>query len=91
MVATTAVATYPHTVSRPDQNREVPIGLVDHTCYAVLAFLGKRHQRGGEPCSGEPHARFDGRGLETERNRVSPDPNALARISAYGQGGNRGG
>lgn len=21
----------------------------------------------GEPCAGEPHARFDGRGLETER------------------------
>jgi hypothetical protein len=25
----------------------------------------------GEPCAGEPHARFDGRGLETERDRVT--------------------
>jgi hypothetical protein len=23
----------------------------------------------GEPCAGEPHARFDGRALETERHR----------------------
>ena len=31
----------------------------------------------GEPCAGEPHARFDGRGLETERDSVTapvPDP-----------------
>jgi hypothetical protein len=32
----------------------------------------------GEPCAGEPHARFDGRGLETERKRYvtapAPDP-----------------
>ena len=31
----------------------------------------------GEPCAGEPHARFDGRGLETERYGVTapaPDP-----------------
>ena len=32
----------------------------------------------GEPCAGEPHARFDGRGLETERKRYVtapvPDP-----------------
>src|SRR4051794_6341112 len=31
----------------------------------------------GEPCAGEPHARFDGRGLETERHGVTapaPDP-----------------
>ena len=31
----------------------------------------------GEPCAGEPHARFDGRGLETERISVTapaPDP-----------------
>ena len=35
----------------------------------------------GEPCAGEPHARFDGRGLETERYRVTapvPDPTATA-------------
>jgi len=25
----------------------------------------------GEPCAGEPHARFDGRGLETERDGVT--------------------
>ena len=34
----------------------------------------------GEPCAGEPHARFDGRGLETERNSVTapaPDPTNL--------------
>ena len=31
----------------------------------------------GKPCAGEPHARFDGRGLETgrsTRNRASPRP-----------------
>ena len=35
----------------------------------------------GEPCAGEPHARFDGRGLETERTSVTapaPDPTNLA-------------
>ena len=34
----------------------------------------------GEPCAGEPHARFDGRGLETERISVTapaPDPTNL--------------
>jgi hypothetical protein len=34
----------------------------------------------GEPCAGEPHARFDGRGLETERISVTapaPDPTIL--------------
>ena len=34
----------------------------------------------GEPCAGEPHARFDGRGLETERYGVTapaPDPTNL--------------
>jgi len=34
----------------------------------------------GEPCAGEPHARFDGRGLETERAGVTapvPDPTNL--------------
>jgi hypothetical protein len=34
----------------------------------------------GEPCAGEPHARFDGRGLETERYSVTapaPDPTNL--------------
>ena len=34
----------------------------------------------GEPCAGEPHARFDGRGLETERYGVTapaPDPTTL--------------
>src|SRR5205085_8640535 len=32
----------------------------------------------GEPCAGEPHARFDGRGLETDHHgchRASPRPN----------------
>jgi hypothetical protein len=32
----------------------------------------------GEPCAGEPHARFDGRGLETRRKYYvgapAPDP-----------------
>src|SRR5450759_3762184 len=35
----------------------------------------------GEPCAGEPHARFDGRGLETERISVTapaPDPTLLS-------------
>jgi len=51
----------------------------------------------GEPCAGEPHARFDGRGLETERYGVTapaPDPTTLdpaARnltdaINAYAKG-----
>ena len=35
----------------------------------------------GEPCAGEPHARFDGRGLETERyygvTAPAPDPTNL--------------
>jgi hypothetical protein len=34
----------------------------------------------GEPCAGEPHARFDGRGLETEHYCVTapvPDPTTL--------------
>ena len=34
----------------------------------------------GEPCAGEPHARFDGRGLEPERDSVTapvPDPTML--------------
>src|SRR4051794_28735067 len=34
----------------------------------------------GEPCAGEPHARFDGQGLETECDRVTapaPDPTNL--------------
>jgi hypothetical protein len=37
----------------------------------------------GEPCAGEPHARFDGRGLETERTSVTapaPDPTILRPI-----------
>ncbi|HET9564223.1 MAG TPA: hypothetical protein VFP27_06875, partial [Mycobacterium sp.] len=36
----------------------------------------------GEPCAGEPHARFDGRGLETERYGVTapaPDPTNLSK------------
>jgi hypothetical protein len=37
----------------------------------------------GEPCAGEPHARFDGRGLETERKRYvtapAPDPTRRRR------------
>ena len=33
----------------------------------------------GEPCAGEPHARFDGEGLETEASghRASPSPYPL--------------
>ena len=27
----------------------------------------------GEPCAGEPHARFDGRGLETEARNLTTD------------------
>jgi hypothetical protein len=43
----------------------------------------------GEPCAGEPHAPFDGRGLETERYGVTalaPDPTTLgaALLSVYG-------
>src|SRR5665648_572896 len=37
----------------------------------------------GEPCAGEPHARFDGRGLETERTSVTapaPDPTNLGQV-----------
>jgi hypothetical protein len=39
----------------------------------------------GEPCAGEPHARYDGRGLETGRHvlphRASPRPyNADDRV-----------
>ena len=39
----------------------------------------------GEPCAGEPHARFDGRGLETERISVTapaPDPTNLVKAAA---------
>ena len=36
----------------------------------------------GEPCAGEPHARFDGRGLETEHDNVSPrQPPTLHRAA----------
>jgi hypothetical protein len=41
----------------------------------------------GEPCAGEPHARFDGRGLETERYGVTapaPDPTILSGDTAVG-------
>src|SRR5665647_503026 len=41
---------------------------------------GLRSNIAGEPCAGEPHARFDGRGLETERVSVTapaPDPSIL--------------
>ena len=37
----------------------------------------------GEPCAGEPHARFDGRGLETEHYGVTapaPDPTQLPML-----------
>src|ERR1035437_10439087 len=40
----------------------------------------------GEPCAGEPHARFDGRGLETERISVTapaPDPTILAAGGSF--------
>jgi hypothetical protein len=39
----------------------------------------------GEPCAGEPHARFDGRGLETERISVTapaPDPTRFLILAA---------
>ena len=38
----------------------------------------------GKPCAGEPHARFDGRGLETGRNlrnRASPRPSRVVMLS----------
>ena len=39
----------------------------------------------GEPCAGEPHARFDGRGLETGAHvlpyRASPRPNTRAWVT----------
>src|SRR5664280_3675392 len=41
----------------------------------------------GEPCAGEPHARFDGRGLETERISVTapaPDPTNLRSARSTG-------
>jgi hypothetical protein len=40
----------------------------------------------GEPCAGEPYARFDGRWLETERVSVTapaPDPTNLEVVTAY--------
>jgi hypothetical protein len=56
----------------------------------------------GKPCAGEPHARFDGRGLETDRasrNRASPRPSEIVTLlvsggsgtvePAGGQGGHR--
>jgi hypothetical protein len=36
----------------------------------------------GEPCAGEPHARFDGRGLETERGFASPRQSSTQPSSA---------
>ncbi len=54
----------------------------------------------GEPCAGEPHARFDGRGLETGRKHCrtapapDPTPGSVAasllrcgRVSRFGRGG----
>ena len=32
----------------------------------------------GEPCAGEPHARFDGEGLETEPDATAPVPHPTA-------------
>ena len=44
----------------------------------------------GEPCAGEPHARFDGRGLETEHDFVSPrQPPTLHAALVHGRGGAR--
>ena len=41
----------------------------------------------GEPCAGEPHARFDGRGLETERGFASPRQSSTQPSSgAHGSG-----
>ena len=40
----------------------------------------------GEPCAGEPHARFDGRGLETEHDechRASPRPDIAVPEPAF--------
>ena len=41
----------------------------------------------GKPCAGEPHARFDGRGLETGhlRHRASPRP-SRSHTEAFRQG-----
>jgi len=42
----------------------------------------------GEPCAGEPHARFDGRGLETGRKHYAttpaPDPTSTGAAGAGG-------
>src|SRR6266566_125660 len=41
----------------------------------------------GKPCAGEPHARFDRRGLETGRNlrnRASPRPSYFVTLTKHG-------
>ena len=39
----------------------------------------------GEPCAGEPHARFDGRGLETERYTASPRQSPTLHPAGFGR------
>jgi hypothetical protein len=46
----------------------------------------------GEPCAGEPHARFDGRGLETGHitcHRASPRPSMPRVLSVVAAAGRR--
>jgi len=42
----------------------------------------------GEPCAGEPHARFDGRGLETGRKhcRTAPAPDPTPNVTRHAVG-----
>ena len=42
----------------------------------------------GEPCAGEPHARFDGRGLETERYASPRQPPTQPRSAQVLELGN---
>jgi hypothetical protein len=40
----------------------------------------------GKPCAGEPHARFDGRGLETDHDlwrRASPRPSEIVIFEVW--------
>jgi hypothetical protein len=42
----------------------------------------------GKPCAGKPHARFDGRGLETDHDlwrRASPRPSDFVMLVAAGR------
>jgi hypothetical protein len=60
------------------------LGLVRWSCHPAQTLPGLAGQGRtptvknlGKPCAGEPHARFDGRGLETDHDqwhRASPRP-----------------